>query len=142
LKKDTARRKGEIVSKPNRTQLVELVERLTDAFNRADLDEVMSFFTDGALFAGFDGEENRGKEAIRKAFEALFQGAFGEIRFHEQDIFVDETESKVLSRWRCTMEVEGKPQACDGLDIYVFEGTLIKEKNTYAKTDVLKLEAV
>ena len=129
------------MSKPDRAQLVELVRRFTDAFNRDDLDEVMSFFTQGALYAEFNGQRNRGKEAIRKAFEPQFQGAFGEIRFHEQDIFVDETDGKALIRWKCTIEVDGKSQAWDGLDIVHFEGTLVKEKHTYAKADVPKLEA-
>ena len=122
--------------KPDRTKLIELITHFTDAFNRDDLDEVMSFFTE------FNGQRNHGKEAIRKAFEPQFQGAFGEIRFHDQDIFVDETESKVLIRWSCTIEVDGKSQAWDGLDIVHFEGTLVKEKHTYAKADVPKLEAV
>jgi ketosteroid isomerase-like protein len=39
------------LSKPSRTNLVELVKRFTDAFNREDLDEVMSFFTEEALYA-------------------------------------------------------------------------------------------
>jgi uncharacterized protein (TIGR02246 family) len=117
------------------------VKRFTDAFNRDDLDEVMSFFTEDALYSEFNGQQNRGKEEIRKAFEPQFQGAFGRIRFHEQDIFVDETDSKVLIRWSCTIEVDGKPQAWDGLDIVHFEGNLVKEKHTYAKADTPKLEA-
>ena len=130
------------MGKPDRAQLEDLVRRFTDAFNRDDLDEVMSFFTEGALYAEFNGQKNRGKEAIRKAFEPQFQGAFGEIRFHEQDIFVDETEGKALIRWQCTIQVGGKPQAWDGLDILHFEDALIKEKHTYAKADAPKLEAV
>jgi uncharacterized protein (TIGR02246 family) len=117
------------------------VKRFTDAFNRDDLDEVMSFFTEDALYSEFNGQQNRGKEEIRKAFEPQFQGAFGRIRFHEQDIFVDETDSKVLIRWSCTIEVDGKPRAWDGLDIVHFEGNLVKEKHTYAKADTPKLEA-
>jgi uncharacterized protein (TIGR02246 family) len=131
-----------MVTQPDRAQLVELIKHFTDAFNRDDLDEVMSFFTEDALYTEFNGKQNRGKEAIRKAFEPQFQGAFGEIRFHEQDIFVDETEGKALIRWKCTIQVDGKPQAWDGLDIVHFEGTLVKEKHTYAKADVPKLEAV
>lgn len=130
------------MGKPDRAQLEDLVRRFTDAFNRDDLDEVMSFFTEGALYAEFNGQRNHGKEAIRKAFEPQFQGAFGEIRFHEQDIFADETEGKALISWKCTIEVDGKPQAWDGLDILHFEDALIKEKHTYAKADVPKLEAV
>ena len=128
------------MSKADRVQLVELARRFTDAFNGDDLDEVMSFFTEGAVYAEFNGKLNRGKEAIRKAFEPQFQGAFGEIRFHEEDLFVDEEKSKALIRWRCTVEVDGKPRAWDGLDVLHFEGDLIKEKHTYAKADIPRLE--
>jgi uncharacterized protein (TIGR02246 family) len=130
------------VDKPDRAQLEDLVRRFTDGFNRDDLDEVMSFFTEDALYSEFNGTQNRGKEAIRKAFEPQFQGVFGEIRFHEQDIFADETEGKALISWKCTIEVDGKPQAWDGLDILHFEGAFIKEKHTFAKADVPKLEAL
>lgn len=130
------------MGKPGRQQLVEIVKRFTDAFNRDALDEVMGFFTEGALYAEFNGKENRGREQIRKAFEPQFQGAFGRIRFHEQDFFVDEQEGKALIRWRCTLEADGKSRAWDGLDILHFEGDLIKEKHTYAKAEMLKLEAV
>lgn len=131
-----------MVTKPDRTQLVERVRRFTDAFNRDELDEVMDFFTEEALYAEFNGKRNRGKAEIRKAFEPQFQGAFGQIRFHEEDLFVDEETSKVLIRWRCTIELDGKPQAWDGLDILHFEEALIKEKHTYARADLPKLEDI
>lgn len=129
------------MSNPDRAQLVELVRRFTEAFNRDDLAGVMDFFTEGALYSEFNGKENRGKEAIRRAFEPQFQGAFGKIRFHEQDLFVDERGGKALIRWRCTLEADGKSHTWDGLDILHFEGPLIREKHTYAKADLPRLEA-
>jgi uncharacterized protein (TIGR02246 family) len=128
------------MSKPDRKQLVRLVRRFTRAFDLEDLDQVMEFFAEDALYTEFNGKKNQGKEEIRKAFEPQFQGAFGKIRFHEEDLFVDEQDSKALIRWRCTIEVDGKPQAWDGLDILHFEDTLVQEKHTYAKADIPKLE--
>ena len=128
------------MSKPDRTQLVKLVRRFTRAFDLEDLDKVMEFFTEGALYTEFNGKRNYGKEEIRKAFEPQFQGAFGKIRFHEEDLFVDEQDSKALIRWRCTIEVDGKPRAWDGLDILHFQDALVTEKHTYAKADMPKLE--
>jgi len=128
------------MSKPDRTQLVKLVRRFTRAFDLEDLDQVMGFFAEDALYTEFNGKKNYGKEEIRQAFEPQFQGAFGKIRFHEQDLFVDEQDSKALIRWRCTIEVDGKPQAWDGLDILHFVGALVQEKHTYAKADIPKLE--
>jgi ketosteroid isomerase-like protein len=127
------------MSSSERSQIVDLVRRFTDAFNRDDLDDVMSFFTEEALYGEFNGKRNRGKAEIRRAFEPQFQGAFGQIRFHEEDLFVDEQEGKALIRWRCTIELDGRPAAWDGLDILHFEDALIKEKHTYAKADMPKL---
>jgi len=126
----------------DRSQIGDLMRRFTDAFNRDDLDQVMEFFAEGALYSEFNGKQNRGKDEIRRAFEPQFQGAFGKIRFHEDDLFVDETDGKALIRWRCTIEIEGKSQAWDGLDILRFEGPLITEKHTYAKADMPKLDAI
>jgi len=103
---------------------------------------VMSFFTEKAVYSEFNGKQNRGKDEIRKAFEPQFQGAFGKIRFHEEDIFVDEKDGKALIRWRCTIDLDGKPQEWDGLDILHFREARIQEKHTYAKTDVPRLESV
>jgi ketosteroid isomerase-like protein len=45
-----------------------LVTRFTDAFNADDLDGVMSYIGDGAIYDQFDGTQARGKDEIRKAF--------------------------------------------------------------------------
>ena len=51
-----------------RQQLVELTTRFVAAFNRNDLDTVMSFFAEDAVYDEFNGARNEGKEAIRAAF--------------------------------------------------------------------------
>lgn len=38
-----------------RTELEELTRRFTEAFNRNDLDEVMSFFAQDGVYEEFDG---------------------------------------------------------------------------------------
>jgi ketosteroid isomerase-like protein len=124
----------------NRAQIAEINTRFADAFNRDDLDGVMEFFTDDAVYVEFNGKENHGKEEIRKAFEPQFSGDFGPVRFHAEDFFADEEAGKALARWRCTVELDGKPQKWEGLDIFHFEGALIKEKRTYAQAPIPLLE--
>ena len=58
-------------------ELEDLVVRFTDAFNREDLDAVMAFFADDAVYDEFDGQRRVGKAAIRAAFEPQFRGDFG-----------------------------------------------------------------
>jgi len=58
-----------------RAHLVDLARHFVDGFNRNDLDSVMSFFADDAIYDEFNGKRNVGKAAIRAAFEPQFTGA-------------------------------------------------------------------
>jgi uncharacterized protein (TIGR02246 family) len=122
------------MAKISRAEFEDFNERFTAAFNNDDLDGVMSLFAEDGLYAEFNGAEHCGKKAIREAFEPQFRGEYGPVRFHAEDAFVDEETGKAVSRWRCTAEIDGKPQEFKGLDIYRLEDGLIKEKLTYAQT--------
>ncbi|HTO54252.1 MAG TPA: nuclear transport factor 2 family protein [Myxococcota bacterium] len=123
-------------------ELEDLVTRFTDAFNREDLDAVMAFFAEDALYDEFDGKQNRGVRAIRAAFEPQFRGAFGRMRFVAEDLFVDPKSGKGLIRWLCTLERDGKTRGWRGLDIVWVKDGRIVEKLTYAKAERLKLAPV
>lgn len=116
-----------------RERLADLVVRFTDAFNRDDLDGVMSFMADGAIYDEFTGTVNRGTAAIRAAFVPQFRGDFGKLRFHTEDLFVDPVAGKALIRWTCTLETRKGPAAWRGLDIIHVRDGRITEKLTYAK---------
>lgn len=116
-----------------RKRLEQLVIDFTDAFNRDDLDGVMSYLTDDAVYDEFNGTVNRGKAAIRAAFVPQFRGDYGTLRFHREDVFVDPVTRRGLVRWLCTLETKTGPAAWRGLDILHFEDDRITEKLTYAK---------
>lgn len=119
-----------------RKQLEDLVVRFTEAFNRDDLDGVLSFMADDAIYDEFNGRRSRGKQAIREAFVPQFRGDFGRILFQTEDLFVDPESDKVLIRWLCVLEGDGQSGAWRGLDILHFENGLLTEKHTYAKAKV------
>lgn len=121
-------------------ELERAVVDFTDAFNREDLDAVMAWFADDALYDEFDGKEARGKAAIRAAFVPQFRGDFGRMRFVTEDLFVDAAAGKALIRWLCTLERGGRKRGWRGLDILHFRGGKVVEKRTYAKAERLKLE--
>jgi len=125
-----------------RSRLEDLVLRFTDAFNREDLDAVMSFMADDALYDEFNGRQHRGKAAIREAFVPQFRGDFGKIRFRTEDVFVDAASGKALIRWLCTLETEERTGGWRGLDILHFENGLVKEKLTYAKAEIPLIESI
>lgn len=59
-------------------QLIETIRAFGDAWNRHDIDALMSFMHEDCVFetvAGPDacGARHQGKEAVRKAFEAAWQ---------------------------------------------------------------------
>ncbi len=117
-----------------------LVLRFTDAFNRDDLEGVMTFLADDALYDEFNGKRSRGHAAIRETLGPQFRGDYGRIRFHTEDLFVDTKAGKALIRWRCSLEKQGRKRTWRGLDILHVRDGRITEKHTYAKADVPRRE--
>jgi uncharacterized protein (TIGR02246 family) len=116
-----------------RAKLIDLTRRFTDAFNRNDLDAVMALFSDDGIYDEFNGKRNRGKAAIRAAFVPQFSGAFGDMKFLEDDILVDAEASKAMISWRCTLSINGKLTSWRGLDLLNFDREYVTLKRTYSK---------
>lgn len=117
-----------------RDELVERSAAFIEAFNRNDLDGVMACFAPDGVYEEFDGRSNEGVEAVRAAFKPQFDGAFGEMKFLDEDLIVDPDAGKVMTSWRCTLEVKGRPTSWRGLDAITFDDDgRITRKLTYAK---------
>jgi ketosteroid isomerase-like protein len=84
-----------------------ILDRFTDAFNRNDLDTVMTYFADDAVYEPGDGSSHRGRAAIREAFAPQFSGAYGAMRFDLEDRLVDEPNRKAVLRWICRHDLAG-----------------------------------
>jgi ketosteroid isomerase-like protein len=137
----------------SRRELEELVTAFCDAFNRDDLEAVMRYFAEDALYETFEGHLARGKAAIRAAFEPQFRGDFGQIRFLTEELVLDAEAGKAVLRWRCQHEIAqvrglpglsglrqalyrglyGRSFGWYGLDVLHFSGGLLREKRTYAQ---------
>lgn len=116
-----------------RSELTRLVEDFTARFNAVDLDGLMTFFADDAVYEEVNGPVNQGKAAIRKAFEPLFSGKFGTVQFIGRDFFVDAETGKVMASWDCHLVMDGQPKVLEGLDCYHFRGDKIVRKLAYCK---------
>jgi ketosteroid isomerase-like protein len=130
------------VTRPTHAELTELVTRFTDAFNREDLDAVMAFMAEDAVYDQFNGARAEGKAEIREAFVPQFRGDYGTMRFLTEDLFVDAAAGKAMIRWLCTLERDGLTRGWRGLDLLLVADGLVKEKHTYAKADVPQLSSV
>lgn len=87
--------------------IADSVERFVAGFNDNDLDRIMEFFAEDAVYRPGDGKEYRGRSAIRAAFTPQFTGAFGRMTFVVDDRVVDERARKATIRWVCHHDFSG-----------------------------------
>ena len=119
-----------------RADLERRVIDFTEAFNREDMDEVMSYFADDAIYDEFNDIRHVGRDAIRAAFVPQFAGEYGRMRFHTEDLFLDVDAGKAMIRWVLTLEQDTRQGAYRGLDILHFESGKLTEKHTYCKAKI------
>ena len=119
-----------------RNMLETLVTNFTEAFNREEIEEVMSYFSDDAVYEEFNGVKNVGLSSIRKSLEPQFSGKFGKMRFYTEDMFIDTSEGKAMVRWLLTLEEKERAGAYRGLDLLYFINGELVEKLTYCKANV------
>ncbi|WP_417514465.1 nuclear transport factor 2 family protein [Minwuia sp.] len=123
-------------------RLKQLTEDFMACFNRDDLDGVMAYFAPEATYDQFDGTVAAGLDEVRAAFAPQFEGAFGEMRFEDEDMFIDERAGKVMVSWHCAFDTKSGRTGWRGLDLLHFnsDGQIVS-KLTYAKAKTLKLAA-
>ena len=123
-----------------RDQLIQLTNDFVDAFNRMNLEDVVSFFADDGIYEDSTGGRHIGHDAIRIAFEPLVGGSRGSIRFDGEDVFVETDTGKVLTSWRLNLDKDGEVSVIRGIDILEFEAGKLKKKMAYMKADKPHLE--
>ena len=124
-----------------RNQLIALTNDFVDAFNRMNLDDVVAFFAEDAIYEDSTGGRHVGQEAIRSAFEPLVGGSRGKIRFDGEDVFVESDSGKVLASWRLNIDKDGEVSVIRGIAVLEFEEDKLKKKMAYMKVDKPHLES-
>ena len=123
-----------------RDELIQLTNDFVDAFNRMNLDDVVSFFAQDGIYEDSTGGRHIGHDAIRIAFEPLVGDSRGSIRFDGEDVFVETDTGKVLASWRLNLDKGGEVSIIRGIDILEFEAGKLKKKMAYMKADKPHLE--
>jgi steroid delta-isomerase-like uncharacterized protein len=115
---------------------LKLLERFGDAWNRHDLDALMSMMTDDGVFeasAGADvnGQRSEGRQAVRAAFAAVFE-AFPDACWANARHFV--AGNRGVSEWTFTgTRTDGTRVEVTGCDLFTFRDGKIAIKNSYRK---------
>ena len=115
---------------------LELLDRFAAAWNRHDLDALMSMMTDDCAFeasAGPDanGQRSEGAEAVRAAFAAVFE-AFPDAHWGNARHVV--AGDRGVSEWTFTgTHIDGRRVEVTGCDLFTFRGGKIAIKNSYRK---------
>ena len=115
---------------------ISLLESITDAYNRNDIDDVMSFFDEDAVFdhaAGSDinGTRFAGSENIRKVFQGLFENVES-VRWDTIDTRI--VGDKAYCEFHRVAKLKsGEVQDFLSIDVLTFRDGLIIHKDTFYK---------
>jgi steroid delta-isomerase-like uncharacterized protein len=116
--------------------LIGLLERFADAWNRHDLDALMSMMTDDCVFqasAGpeIDGQRSEGPLAVRAAYAAVFD-AFPDAHWAGPRHFI--AGDRGVSEWTFTgTHQDGRRVEVTGCDLFTLRDGKIAVKNSYRK---------
>ncbi|MBN2184893.1 MAG: nuclear transport factor 2 family protein [Candidatus Krumholzibacteriota bacterium] len=124
----------------SREDIKVIMEKWLKAWDEHDLDGVVEPFAEEIVFEHWTGSTVRGKKELIAAWRTWFDG-HGGFRFIKEDIFIDETDQKVLFRWiyegpTFGRRHQGKKEVRRGVDILYFREGKIIEKSAYSKTTI------
>ncbi len=115
---------------------VEGLQAIAAAFDAHDLDTIMSYFADDAVFDAPRGPDEWGsrvigKQAIREAFAGRFEG-IPDVRYTDDDHFV--AGNRGCSEWTLRgTTVDGTRVEVRGCDLWTFRDGAVVRKDSYWK---------
>ena len=118
------------------TDLFKLLDLFAEAWNRHDLEALMSMMTDDCVFeasAGpeVDGQRSEGKPAVRAAYASVFE-TFPDAHWANARHFV--AGDRGVSEWIFTgTRKDGTRVEVTGCDLFTFRDGKIAIKNSYRK---------
>lgn len=120
---------------------VEVLQAFSDAWNRHDIDALMTFMTDDCIFETVAGDaafgtRHVGHDAVRTAFAAAWQG-FPDAQWKNGRHLV--AGDRGVSEWTFFgTDREGRVLEADGVDMFTFRDGKIHVKCVYRKQRPLR----
>jgi ketosteroid isomerase-like protein len=116
--------------------LESLLQTFADAWNRHDVDALMSMMTADGIFeasggSAVDGEKYEGQRAVRAAYAAIFE-LYPDAHWGNARHFV--SGDRGVSEWTFTGTLkDGKRVEVTGCDVFTFRNGKIAIKNSFRK---------
>jgi ketosteroid isomerase-like protein len=113
-----------------------MLRQIAHAFDTHDLDGIMAWFAEDAIFETPRGAEPYGrravgKAAVRQAFSDRFSG-IPDVRYTEDEHFV--AGDRGASEWTLSgTTTDGEPLEFRGCDLWTFRDGLVVKKDSYWK---------
>jgi ketosteroid isomerase-like protein len=108
-----------------------LIERYNDAWNRQDVDTIVSMHAPDFVFHNWTANERVEGEAVREHIAQIFRTT-PSLRFSGRRLYA--RDGLVVSEWTARAERDGQSLEWDGVDVFPFEGGLIKRKDVYSSS--------
>lgn len=119
-----------------------LVERYNDAWNRHDVDEIVSMHAADMVFENHTAGERAEGEAVRGHVASIFE-SWPDLHFETRRLYAREglvvcewtataTHSRTISRGGLVAEPTGARLEWEGVDIFPIEDGLIARKDVYS----------
>ena len=125
-----------MVSQPTDRDQERLLQAFADAWNRHDVDALVSMMTSDCVFEAsggnmVDGERHEGQRAVRAAYAAVFE-QYPDAHWGNARHFV--TGERGVSEWTFTGTLtDGKRVEVTGCDLFTFRNGKIAIKNSFRK---------
>ena len=132
----------------NGDELQAFIDRYNNAWNRHDVDAIVSMHTDDSVFENHvTGDVNVGREAIGRAITGIFS-VFPDLEFEGRRQYI--RDDLVVQEWtargthlgkmtRASIEVEptGRPVEYRGMDVIPIRDGLVARKDVYSDSITL-----
>lgn len=115
--------------------VLQLLDDFTAAWNAHDVDALLACMTDDGVFRAAGpaphGAEARGAEALRQAYQAIWQ-TYPDAQWHDAVHFV--SGDRAVTEWRFTgTRADGTVVETRGCDIFLIRDGRIAVKDTFRK---------
>jgi ketosteroid isomerase-like protein len=111
--------------------LEEMIERYNDAWNRQDVDAIVSMHAPDFVFHNWTANERVEGDAVREHLARIFRNT-PSLRFTGRRLYA--RDGLIVSEWTAEAERDGRLLEWDGVDVFPFEDGLIKRKDVYSSS--------